>query len=54
MRESLVFTGIKEVKTEENNCETVLTSFLKNEMEVNYDIEFEIVHRTGKNIDTGG
>ena len=56
MRENLIFTGIRESELQYDmrgkivpeDCETIIKRFLRNEMNVSNDIEFDRVHRLGK------
>ena len=51
MRENLVFSGIKEPKLpreEYENVELSLRNFLRDEMDIDKDIQFDRIHRLGK------
>ena len=51
MRENLIFTGIPESELrqgEQENCEALIKEFLKSEMNIFVDIQFDRVHRLGR------
>ena len=51
MRENLIFSGIKEPKLprgEYENVEQSLRNFLRDEMDIDKDIQFDRIHRLGK------
>lgn len=51
MRENLIFTGIPESEVrrgEQENCEAIIREFLKSEMNITPDIQFDRVHRLGR------
>ena len=52
MRENLIFTGIHDPGDPKEDTETALRRFLSNEMNIDYDIPFDRVHRLGKYDDT--
>ena len=51
MRENLIFTGIPESELRQvgqENCEALIKEFLKSEMNIFIDIQFDRVHRLGR------
>lgn len=48
MRENLLFTGINELDAINEDTEYILRNFLQTEMNINYDIPFDRIHRLGK------
>lgn len=48
MRDNLIFEGI--VETQEENTEEVLREFLKSEMGITVEPQFQRVHRLGKRV----
>lgn len=51
MRENLIFSGIPETELrrgEHENCESLVKEFIRNQMRIEREIEFDRVHRLGR------
>ena len=51
MRENLIFSGIPETELrrgEQENCESLVKEFIRNQMRIEREIEFDRVHLLGR------